>query len=444
MKCSYSCDFGCTKWRRNRAWLRRCEFGFWVVLLLSFSSEPPTVMACATWKCRRSLPFLFTGNGKFPQRLIFKQSFAAKTFLMKKSHEKPASIRSSSTILLESLSQDQATAGQEVVANGPSAASSSQSQTVSKEKSYKILAWKRRANEKNTTDVTRNNEELSARDTNDTVNSGITHGNANITYNDEAVKPNLSKHEKTGPISKLRTLEDDSEPHASKQLADSGHQVLSEPPTSPFADDTANIHIKTEKTSVYHPKPKKQPIKDVPVTVVPPSSFNVVLTHATADFDSLASAVGLAKLWTSQDGHTPSPATNGTQKSFVSASHVPTFVVLPRGAHPGVQRFLALHKHLFPIRSLKSLPDDISGLNRLALVDAQRRDRLGPAEGLLEHAKRIVVVDHHVDQDSDIPATDYVVDRVGSVSTLVSEYLKAELIELSEAEAVSYFFFNPL
>ena len=186
-------------------------------------------------------------------------------------------------------------------------------------------------------------------------------------------------------------------------------------------------------------KVRRQPIKEDSVTVVPPSSFNVVLTHATADFDSLASAVGLAKLWTSpQNGVTPTPSNvSSTQKTFFSASHVPTFVVLPRGAHPAVQRFLALHKHLFPIRSLKSLPEDLSGLNRLALVDAQRRDRLGPAEGLLEHAKRVVVVDHHVDQESDIPATDYVVDKVGAVSTFVSEYLKEEEIELTEAEAVS-------
>ena len=80
--------------------------------------------------------------------------------------------------------------------------------------------------------------------------------------------------------------------------------------------------------------------------------------------------------------------------AYKSSSNLPTFVVLPRGAHPGVQKFLALHKHLFPIRSLKSLPSDLSNLNRLGLVDAQRRDRLGPAEHLLGFAKRVTVVDH--------------------------------------------------
>ena len=176
----------------------------------------------------------------------------------------------------------------------------------------------------------------------------------------------------------------------------------------------------------------KRPLQEDPAKIVPTSGFNVVLTHCTADFDSLASAVGLAKLWSSQNG-----AAGGDKSNFDSGSHLPTFVVLPRGAHPSVQRFLALHKHLFPIRSLKSLPDDLSGLNRLGLVDAQRRDRIGPAEHLLDHATRITVVDHHLDSDSDIPASDYVLDKVGSVSTLIVERLmEAQLADgLTEAEA---------
>lgn len=175
----------------------------------------------------------------------------------------------------------------------------------------------------------------------------------------------------------------------------------------------------------------KEPVQEQPAQIVPASGFNVVLTHCTADFDSLASAVGLAKLWSKNQNDD-----DVDSEKFDSQSHVPTFVVLPRGAHPGVQRFLNLHKHVFPIRSLRSLPTDLSGLNRLGLVDAQRRDRVGPAEHLIGMANRITVVDHHVDADSDIPeATDFVVDKVGSVSTLIVERLKAADVILTEAEA---------
>jgi len=177
------------------------------------------------------------------------------------------------------------------------------------------------------------------------------------------------------------------------------------------------------------------------------NAFNVVLTHCTADFDSLASAVGLAKLWSSPEAseymeeaslNTSNILANkqGDDNSSQKPNEIPTYVVLPRGAHPAVARFLGLHKHLFPIRSLKSLPHDLSSLNRLGLVDAQRRDRVGPAEPLLGIAKRVTILDHHIDGESDIPeATDYVVEHVGSVSTMVVERLQQAGLEMTEAEA---------
>ena len=120
--------------------------------------------------------------------------------------------------------------------------------------------------------------------------------------------------------------------------------------------------------------------------IKPGNGFNVVLTHCTADFDSLASAVGLAKLWSSPHS-TDSKNDQDDESHFDSydTQALPTFVVLPRGAHPSVQRFLALHKHLFPIKSLKSLPSDLSTLNRVGLVDAQRRDRVGPGKSYNIH-----------------------------------------------------------
>jgi len=189
---------------------------------------------------------------------------------------------------------------------------------------------------------------------------------------------------------------------------------------------------------------------EVSKLMVKGDGFNVVLTHCTADFDSLASAVGLAKLWSSPHNATMSSSSSAEENHEGEKYHpsnsssfdsydtqaLPTFVVLPRGAHPSVQKFLALHKHLFPIRSLKSLPSDLTKLNRVGLVDAQRRDRVGPAEHLLSYANRVTVVDHHIDMESDIPeATDYVVDKTGSVSTLIVESLQQAGVGVTEAEA---------
>ena len=252
-----------------------------------------------------------------------------------------------------------------------------------------------------------------------------------------------------------------------RYVSDDGLQIYQEDTTSPTAVTTTTSSVTTVADIAPGPLEQQNRVTLPPAflssssqqspnritetsaftSIIPRTGFNVVLTHCTADFDSLASAVGLAKLWSSNAITSDDPdfgiSHNGQNKSFDSASHVPTYVVLPRGAHPGVQRFLGLHKHLFPIRSLKSIlsSDHISSLNRLALVDAQRRDRLGPAEPLLQHANRITIVDHHVDQDSDILANDYVMDQVGSVSTIIVERLQQATIaspgkiQLTEAEA---------
>ena len=181
-------------------------------------------------------------------------------------------------------------------------------------------------------------------------------------------------------------------------------------------------------------------------------AFNVVLTHCTADFDTLASAMGLAKLWSTPHARSDDESSSGSgssssdeKETFDNHTTLPTYVVLPRGAHPSVQRFLALHEHLFPIRTLKSLTEKSSVknlvyLNRIGLVDAQRKDRIGPADILLKYARHITIVDHHVDAESDIIEMasvpySYVIDKVGAVSTMITEKLKESEIDITEAEA---------
>eukprot|EP00904_Undaria_pinnatifida_P013351 jgi/Undpi1/9146/HiC_scaffold_26.g11604.m1 len=154
-----------------------------------------------------------------------------------------------------------------------------------------------------------------------------------------------------------------------------------------------------------------------PQVLPPPNTqaLNVVLTHAMADFDSLAAAVGLAKLW--QDERPDDECC----------------VCIPRGTHPVVKRFLALHKNLFPIKALKDM--DQNRVFRVGLVDAQRLDRVGAAATLISNATEVHVVDHHVEQSTDINATTLIIEKVGSVSTIITELLQARGLQMEEAEA---------
>ena len=92
----------------------------------------------------------------------------------------------------------------------------------------------------------------------------------------------------------------------------------------------------------------------------------MVLTHTNADFDSLASAVAVAKVWN------------------VEHPEHPTHVVMPRGSNPLVSRFLAYHKHLLPVRGFGTIA--ARDVRAVGVVDVRSRERLGPAEAWLDRA----------------------------------------------------------
>jgi len=165
---------------------------------------------------------------------------------------------------------------------------------------------------------------------------------------------------------------------------------------------------------------------------------NVVFTHTNADFDSLAAAVALSLLWKHEN---PS---------------LPTHVVLPRGVHPVVQRFLAFHKHLLPLRGFKTiLPEDV---HAVGVVDAQDASRIGRGQSWLTHAQSIHIYDHHegdpattMDDDTSLKekdglqkatllelATEVVIDQVGSTTTLLVERLKEAGISPAPHEATLF------
>ncbi|MFQ4135598.1 CBS domain-containing protein [Nodosilinea sp. PGN35] len=141
--------------------------------------------------------------------------------------------------------------------------------------------------------------------------------------------------------------------------------------------------------------------------------MDLVLCHTTADFDTLGAAVGLARL---QPGRR---------------------IVLTGGCHPTVQRFLALHRDEYPLIERRAV--DPGQIRRLILVDAQQRDRFGPAADWIALAERnqvpIEIYDHHPIGDAAVQAPETTIGAVGAATTLVVESLQTEKIEPSVAEA---------
>lgn len=141
--------------------------------------------------------------------------------------------------------------------------------------------------------------------------------------------------------------------------------------------------------------------------------MDLVLCHTTADFDTLGAAVGLTRL---QPG---------------------SRIVLSGGAHPTVQRFLALHRDEYPLIERRAV--NFSQVRSLAVVDTTFRDRLGAVAPWIEQAAAtgipITLWDHHLGSPGDIPAQERHLEPVGAVTTLVVEQLQAHQIQPTTAEA---------
>ncbi|MEH1833156.1 MAG: CBS domain-containing protein [Nostoc sp.] len=139
--------------------------------------------------------------------------------------------------------------------------------------------------------------------------------------------------------------------------------------------------------------------------------MDLILCHTTADFDALGAAVGLTRLL---------PGSK---------------IVLTGGSHPSVGDFLALHRDEYSLIERRSVnPEKIRSVT---VVDTQQRDRLGKAAEWLDlpDVREIIVYDHHLGQESDIPATRAHISSVGATTTLIVEQLQQQQISLTPAEA---------
>ncbi|HEY9598288.1 MAG TPA: CBS domain-containing protein [Cyanophyceae cyanobacterium] len=139
--------------------------------------------------------------------------------------------------------------------------------------------------------------------------------------------------------------------------------------------------------------------------------MDLILCHTTSDFDALGAAVGLTRL---------KPGAK---------------VVLTGGAHPAVRDFLALHRDEYALIERRAVnPQKIQSL---VVVDTQKRDRLGKAAEWVDlpQLKSLKIYDHHLELDSDIPATYTQIEPVGATTTLIAEQLQQSSIELTSFEA---------
>ncbi len=137
-------------------------------------------------------------------------------------------------------------------------------------------------------------------------------------------------------------------------------------------------------------------------------SVDLILCHATADFDTLGAAVGATRLW---------PGAK---------------VVLTGGAHPSLKKFLALYRDEFPFIEARAVHP--KKIRSLILVDAQEENRFGACGSWIKQAQNVYLFDHHPGQPV-FRLTESWIEPVGSTCTLITEKLQSQALSLNAHES---------
>jgi len=142
--------------------------------------------------------------------------------------------------------------------------------------------------------------------------------------------------------------------------------------------------------------------------------MRLITTHHNADFDGLASLIAAQKIYPDAV-----MAFSGSQernvREFVSQS--------------------LLYRYDF--RKLKDI--DLKSVDTLILVDTRSSDRIGNfAECLNNPGIKIHIYDHHPQNGGDLRGEVEVIEDVGSTTTILTNILKEEQIEITPAEATIF------
>ncbi len=133
--------------------------------------------------------------------------------------------------------------------------------------------------------------------------------------------------------------------------------------------------------------------------------MHIVCTHEQADFDALASQLGVYLL---------------------DEQAIP---VLPRRLNRNVRAYVTLHSELLPFIEFQDLPQ--GKIEQVTLVDTQSL----PSVKGTSSTTSIHVIDHHpLDQAAQM-ATTFMVEEVGATTTLLAEELRASGYELEPTHA---------
>lgn len=141
--------------------------------------------------------------------------------------------------------------------------------------------------------------------------------------------------------------------------------------------------------------------------------MQVVISHSSADFDSLAAMVAATKLYPG------------------------AVIVLTGSPDQHVREFMSLHKEWIPVFPVRDINMDL--VTRIIVVDTREASRLGEFRNLVNRPNvELHIYDHHPTSYKDLVGDLNVVEEVGSTTTVLVKQIRSKKIPITSLDATLF------
>jgi len=141
--------------------------------------------------------------------------------------------------------------------------------------------------------------------------------------------------------------------------------------------------------------------------------MEIIVSHQSADFDSLASMVAAKKI------------------------HKNAIMVFSGSVEKNVRKFISIYGNLIKIIPLRNIK--MYDINKLIIVDTRIKKRIGPLSKIINKKDvEIFIYDHHPSSSEDIIGKHIEVEEVGATTTILLKKIKALNIPITSIEATLF------
>lgn len=141
--------------------------------------------------------------------------------------------------------------------------------------------------------------------------------------------------------------------------------------------------------------------------------MEVIISHQSTDFDSLAAMVAAKKVYKD------------------------ALLVFTGAVERNVKKFISIYGELIEITPFKKIK--IEEITRLIIVDTRIKRRIGPFANVLKKRDlEIHIYDHHPPTADDIKGDINTIEEVGATTTIILRKLKEMNLEISPIEATLF------